>query len=277
MPSLINSNFQTATNGQQFSFKGDVDFLQYFIRDGDTSILQSLITAYDDTKDYALRGLDKTVVGGNTTISEGHVFGISKAFGSMEARTYIYYAIAQTFPNPTGSDVIIGTVTPYSQAYADPTNFYDISTLTTTTQNVHNEYRIVWSTGASGSGDLDFDDLVVCKENRITLTPTGADWGAVGGGNFFYKRDLFTNLVNVSGSVVTTGTGAASVVAVLPTGYRPYTGLYYGSAVLVNGGTTTMVTITISGSTGEIGFPIASQVPTTSGVVLYINAIYQPY
>lgn len=270
MPNIIDSSFQSTTNGQQFSFKGDIDFLQYGIRDGDASILESLIAGYDNTKNYSLSGLLMSSSAGNTTITAGYVYGVNKALGGMIARRYIYAAVSQTFPDPTGSDVIIGTVTPYSQAYADPTNFYDIATLTTTTENVHNEYRIVWSTGPSGSGDLNYSDIVGTRSLWNVVSPLGSGWFGVA---LRYKRDLYSGMVHVYGGALTTTTSPAQIIGAVPVGYRPT----YATSCLIfvtTGGVTTPKSGYIEVSTGNIGFVNAADVPTTSGDTIYISVSF---
>lgn len=266
MPNIIDSTFETSTNGQTFRFGADVDFLQYGIRDGDASILESLITGYDSSKNYSLKGLVASSSAGTTTITEGYVYGVNKALGGMIARRYIYAAVGQSFPDPSGSDVIVGTITPYSQAYADPTEFYDITTLTTTTQNVHNEYRIVWSTGPSGSGDFDYDDIVPCKENWAILTPTGTQWT---GSGLFYKRDLLTNTGYLYGVVSTSGTTPAATIAVLPSGYRPAKTII-GTGMKSFSGTNTGFLAGVA-DTGDVLFAIPSEVPSVTGTTAYFS------
>lgn len=269
MPNIIDSSFESATNGQRLSFAADIDFMQYGIRDGDAAIIRGLLgSAYDPSTSYILAGCVKSSSAGTTSITEGLIFGVSKAIGGMAARTYIYSVVAQSFPDPAGADVVVGAVTPYSQAYADPTPFIDIVTSTVTTQDVHNEYRIVWSTGASGSGDVDFDDLVPCKEGWKNLVPTGTDWGPPAGvQSWKYKRDLFAGLVHVQGQVITTGTSAAQVIATLPAGYRPWSGIYRSNVIIdIAGPTTTAVTSVVTNA-GDIGFAITAEIPTTTGIL----------
>ena len=266
MPNIIDSSSESATNGQQFNFKGDIDFLQYGIRDGDASILESLIASYDSSKNYALVGLNSSSSGGNTTIAAGYVYGVNKALGGLIARRFIYSAIQQTFPDPTGGDVIIGTVTPYSQAYADPTNFYDITTLTTTTNNVHNEYRIVWSTGPSGSGDFDYTDMVSA---RSTWNSVAASSGWTGSA-LRYKRDLFTGLVHLYGGLTTTSVTPSATLGTLPTGFRP-TYDTVCSITVFNSGTYTTYPAIIVASTGNITFLNAADVQTTIGDIATIS------
>ena len=266
MPNIIDSSFQSTTNGQKFSFKADIDFLQYGIRDGDASILESLITGYDSSKNYSLKGLVASSSAGTTTITEGYVYGVNKALGGMIARRYIYSAVGQSFPDPVGTDVIIGTVTPYSQAYADPTEFYDITTLTTTTQNVHNEYRIVWSTGPSGSGDFDFDDMVGCV-GLWNSVPAASGWS---GTALRYQRNLFTGMVHLYGTLVTTSITPSATIGTLPAGFRP-TYAQSGTATIISSGVYSTIPLGVDNVTGNILIPNSSDVPTTIGDAIYLS------
>lgn len=156
MARIIDSSNESTIVGQRFSFKADIDFLQQEMRDISASIIESIISDnYDNTKTYILKGCKVTSVGGNTTIGSGFIFGIVKSFGGLPPLTYIYYHPGSTFADPSGGNVIIGSINSTSSTF-DPTPFTDGNS-----RNVHNIIQILFSVGASNSGDVNYSDLIL--------------------------------------------------------------------------------------------------------------------
>lgn len=128
-----------------FPFKGGSTI---FLQEAFTEIFKELLIerigiSYDVSAFYVIKGCHKSISGPNTTISAGSIFkdGV------------VYLVSSVTFPNPVGPNVIIGTLTTtqFTATNADPVLFTDgIS------RNVHNITKVVFSTGVSGSGSVDF-------------------------------------------------------------------------------------------------------------------------
>lgn len=271
MPNIIDSSHESATDGQRFSFRADFDFTQYGIRDGDAAIIESILGAsFNPSTNYILKGCVKTSSAGTTNITAGYIFGVSKALGGMIARTYVYTVAAQSFPDPTGSDVVVGTVTPFSQSYADPTEFVDLTTNLITTHNVHNEYRIVWSAGPSGSGDLDFDDLVSILPQPVAVT-NGAGWNT---SIVFVKKSLLTTTLELTGTAATTSASPDQTIATLPVGYRPISSTLV-PAVKLTSGVAAIIPVIIDSLSGNITIANAGDVPAASGVGVSISVILE--
>lgn len=154
---LIDNQFNSF--GQPWITSQDVDFMQYGIRDMGDNIIQTILgNNFNPLKTYILKGCEVSSDGTDTTITSGVIIGISKALGSMVARTYIYSCAGMTFPDPTGGDVIVAEVKAFNPVY-DPVMFAD-----TIPRSIHNEWRVVFSAGAPASKDIDHADMVYVSD-----------------------------------------------------------------------------------------------------------------
>jgi hypothetical protein len=80
-----------------------------------------------------------------------------------------------------GTDVIVGTITTtyITAANYDPTLFSDA-----TSNNVHEVRKIVWSTGASGSGSVDYTSVENLRIGRKVAFPYSSAYLTASGGTF---------------------------------------------------------------------------------------------
>lgn len=270
MPDIINSSFQSTTVGQPFSFKKDMDFVMYGRRDETALIIESLLGAnYDPAKTYILKGCEMSSDGTTTTITPGYIFGINKAYGNLIARTYAYFHPGSSFLDPVGPAVVVCNTT-ITYPVGDPITFTDSST-----HNVHMVINVAFSAGASGSGDVDFSDLLKLVANWTALPALGAGWIVPGGGGEFplYKRNAINNDVQLAGIVVSNSTTPAQTFATLPTGYRPPVTIYRTASCYRSGPDTfDQVTLKIE-SSGDISFYTAGDVPAATSDFISIDGI----
>lgn len=200
---IIDSSFETNTtlgSGQPFDAVADIDFMQYGIRDGIAGVSESMIGEfYDPAETYILKGCQKTSDGTTTTIAPGYILGISKALGGMVARTYLYTCAGMSFLDPSGGDVVVGKVQGFPSA-TDPITFTDGGVHT-----IHQEYRVVFGAGASGSQDVDYSDLILAGAWVDAGTPdivtagVGVGAGVVGYNRFRLNNRTVTWQLNIVG------------------------------------------------------------------------------
>lgn len=161
-----------------------------------------------------LYGCTNTIVGSTHTISagaivEGGVISITNTSTSVTL---------------TGSQVVVGTITTiYPEVgTSDPVTFSD-----STTHNVHAKTTIVWSAGASGSGDFNYTDLVFLNNpTKQTGTIATAQWdNGSGGTTFNYYKIPFNKLV-IDTTLEKQSAGSATIIT-LPSGYRPKVDRYF--------------------------------------------------
>lgn len=169
MPNLVDNTATSSVVGYPMRPKATIDFMQYFVRDTAAQAAMHLIGSrgFNPAKSYILSGCEVTSDGTNTTVSAGYVFGITKAYGSLVARSYIYFCEGQTFPDPT-TGVIIGKVIGYPQSYADPTPFTDM-----VNRDIHINYLLEFSEGVAASGDIDYTDLIPVEDKMPFLNIFG--------------------------------------------------------------------------------------------------------
>lgn len=127
------------------------------------AILGLIGSLYDATKTYILNGCVNT----NGVITAGVVFFNGE----------VYYCPAATV-TPTGSNIIVGliTTTYFTDVSADPVTFTD-----GVPRNVHQIRQIVWQAGLSGSGTVDFINLVKINSNQPNVGLTGSGTAVVTG------------------------------------------------------------------------------------------------
>jgi hypothetical protein len=129
--------------------KGSLDHLQAAY----TETIQDVNKAYWSgdrvgTQPMALHGLINSGTGSTFTISAGALM--------LDTYSEVFRCDAQTVVVNVGQ-VLVGTVTTtyLTATDADPVEFSD-----STTNNVHEIRKIVWSSAASGSGNLNYSNLV---------------------------------------------------------------------------------------------------------------------
>lgn len=262
MPNNVDSTFQTsaaAGSGQPFSFKGDMDLVFYGIRDVAAGIIESIIGgSYDASLSYVLKGCIKTSTGGTTSITGGYIFGVSKAIGGLVTETQLYNVAPQSFADPAGGDVVVCK----AQAFYTPANpaiFADGGS-----HNVRAEWRIVFSAGASGSGDVDFTDLVGFSQGFTALS-AGSGWTSVGAK---YRKDLFDK-VSIDGGFIISSGPPSPTVTTIPVGFRPSADQVVQATEFDGSSTYGPVTVQISASTGQV----TCSTVVVGGHTLYLSGI----
>jgi hypothetical protein len=138
-----------AAEGQPFRAPVSVSWLQLNAIESDRSILRSLLNGtYAGGVRYILWGCELSSAGGTTNISQGAIWD----------GTYIYLHGGSSFADPTGGDVVVGSlvVTPSGD---DPTLFGS-----GINHNVHLDTTIKFTAAASGSGFGDYADMVPISE-----------------------------------------------------------------------------------------------------------------
>jgi hypothetical protein len=130
----------------------------------------------------------------------------------------IYSTSAITSLSVGAGQVIVGTIT---SAYPlvgtfDPVTFSD-----GVTHNVHEFNYIVWSAGASGSGDIDFSELTYLRSQWIEPT-LSAGFTTLSTNKFAYKVDYVNNRIWFKGAVTRTSSVSINVFT-LPASLYPST------------------------------------------------------
>lgn len=136
-------------SGSAMPFKsGSLEHLQ----NAYTETIKDLNKAYwagddKDSKPMALYGVENTGSGSTYTISAGALV--------LSTSNEVFQCDAQTVVVSVGQ-VLVGTITTtyFTATNADPVTFSD-----STSNYVHEIRKIVWSSAASGSGDLNYSDL----------------------------------------------------------------------------------------------------------------------
>jgi hypothetical protein len=134
----------------------------------------------------------------------------------------IYSTSAITGLNVGAGQVIVGNIT---SAYPlvgtfDPVTFSD-----GVTHNVHEFNYIVWSAGASGSGDIDFSELTYLRSQWQTPTYASgwAGYTYVNDTPAQFKKDAISNKVIMRGCTRALIANVNTTILTLPSGYIPNT------------------------------------------------------
>ena len=117
---------------------GHFEFLQQAHEETVKDFIIANIPSYNSSKIYVLYGVSVSSFGGNYLFSEGAVF----------CNGEVYHSPAQSVPITSGTTICSLAITYYG-THADPTDFND-----STTTNVCNIRTVVYSIGASGTGNL---------------------------------------------------------------------------------------------------------------------------
>lgn len=265
MGKQINNSFDSF--GQPWIAHQDIDFIQDGVRDISAFLIESLIgNSFNPALSYIIKGCVLSSAAGNTTISAGYIFGVAKALGSATAKTYLYKVDSVTFADPAGPNVVIGTVTP-SYAIFDPVVFANGSS-----QNIHAEYKIVFSAGISGSADIDFSSLLDVA-NPKDLASYAAGWTPGLSVSVFDapKCTLSMKRVQLHGGIVSTGVPPGISIANIPAQFIPahrrdFIVPYYTSSAY------TFINVFID-TGGLIAMANAADIPSGANHAISLNGI----
>ena len=157
------------------------------------------------------------------TITSGFILKPIPSVGGVTSGIDLIECSGATI-TPSVGQVIVGTISDFYPltGTSDPVTFSDGST-----HNVHARKIITWSAGTSGSGDLDFDDLVFLQNpTRQVGTIATAQWeDGAGGSTFNYYKVPFNKLV-IDTQLQKASSGTATIIT-LPVGYRPASDRYF--------------------------------------------------
>lgn len=270
---ILDLSATTATN-IFFTTSGTINFLQEAIQQSSAAAIQAQIgNVYGATAVYTLYGMGSSTGGGNTTIGSGAVF----------CNGEVFIVPAQTFPNPAGGDVVIAnlgitnTFLEPDGSFCDPALFSD-----TVSRNVHNIRSVTFTTGPSGSGELnggpdfanDYSNFIYIRNIVFWNTPVlTTDWSA-GPVTPAYKRDN-QQMVFFRGVVEVTGGAATTIFYILPAIFRPVQqtnslGKYYNAIDFTN----TILEIIIDPSTGHMSFIVPAGKTMGPGDLITLDNVY---
>jgi hypothetical protein len=151
--------------------------------------------------------------------------------------------LCPAFVDASITNAIVGTITTTYDA-SDPVLFSDGNSY-----NVHEDKIIVWSDAASGTGDVDFDDLVFPFKVR-SYTPTmGTEGGGTATGtcsaNYFVNANCVT--INLSATAITVTGTPTEITFSVPTDIFVDGNNYTGMAVcMFDNGSSTNLNRTVS-------------------------------
>jgi hypothetical protein len=225
---------------------GVLSHLQFAYQEAIDAIVKGNIGGeYDPAKFYVLYGCVNSTTAPIYTVSAGAIFYNGE----------IYLVDAFTFTS-TGSNVAVGTIntTFYTGngTNADPVTFTDGSP-----HNVLQIRKVVFSSAASASGDVDFSGLFFTNTNKITVGAAGAPPFQNTFANSFSDQMGFfvkNSQLNINGLLDGT-LDFTKTIFTLPVGFRPSTkkfgsiifmdsSSYFKSAILTvetNGDVTTYI------------------------------------
>jgi len=149
------------------------------------------------TNYYRVFGVYTTKTTGTWYIGAGAIF-----------QNDVMYECDAAIITPSLGQVVIGTITTtfVTATNADPVEFSDASS-----NNFHEVKKIVWSAGASGSGDLDltnlraFNDFLNLSYSNTFLTASTGDWDVATAGDFSVKVNELGHRLIIDFNI-TTGT-----------------------------------------------------------------------
>jgi hypothetical protein len=213
--------------GAAMPFKsGTLDLLQDAVMENDLDLISAITTINgakrsNYTGGMVLSGCVKT---GTTT------FDIP--IGVIMFGTTLYRTVYNNAVTPSVGEVIVGTITETftTAANADPVTFSDSAT-----HNVHSTKTIVWSAGAYGSSDINFDDLIFLNDKWHVVGTTGEpayvnSWVAANSGNevrgLAFKKNLTSNKVEFTGGCQKSSLSSTDIFT-LPSGLRPSSTRYF--------------------------------------------------
>jgi len=195
---------------------GGLDHLQSAYQEGIQQMAIPIIGQQYNTTDYfIMQGCKNTGSGSNYIISAGSIYHNNEWF-LVDAATFTA-GVGQT---------AVGTITTtfFTSANADPTTFTD-----GVAHNVNVIRKIVFSSGVSGSGDVDFNALKITGwGNRHFVGDTGEpgflnSWGnELGWTPLSFRKNFSTNEVFIEGAIEkATWNGSPNNLFVITSGYSP--------------------------------------------------------
>lgn len=179
---------------------GSLTHVQLAYKEAFENLTKSVIgNCYDNTKGYVIYGCVNTGSGSSYNISAGAIFYQGE----------IYLVDATTFTT-SGSNVPVCTITTtyYTGTEADQVEFTD-----SVLRNVHEIRKIVIASGASGSGTVNYANLItnefVYYDINSTDVTINAGTGTFGSGLFVYRRYMgmvfLTYSIGITPSTYTSG------------------------------------------------------------------------
>lgn len=195
---------------------GGLDHLQSAYQEGIQQMAIPIIGKQYNTTDYfIMHGCKNTGSGSNYIISSGSIYKNNEWF----------LVDAATFTAPMGQTAV-GTITTtfFTSANADPTTFTD-----GVGRNVNAIRKIVFASGVSGSGDVDFANLKpVGLEDEHIVGGVGEPafqnmWSSsIAPYTVTFRKDFHKKIVYLSGMLKKIAyDGSSEFVWTLPIGYRP--------------------------------------------------------
>lgn len=247
--------------------KGTMQFLQ----DAYTEMFEKIIlekiggkgiaggTYYDSTKAYVLYGCEQTPLGGTTRFEEGVIFFNGE----------ILISPFQIVTDPAGSDVFIANIgiTQYT-TNADPVTFSDLNTY-----DVHDIRTVTYTTGATGTGDIDdYDNFLRDLEFSSKDIVFGATFSNVGSilGTPVNDASFKINgsIVHLSGTITGDLGGTTTTLLTLPVKARPEK--EYRSYITYLDGSSAVTSILLINTSGLVRIITSS---SSSGVVVFLDNI----
>jgi hypothetical protein len=204
----------SSTSAMPFK-SGTLAHLQAASQESDLNIIQMLIAQNDTEVNPA--ALPARIMYGCRKV------GSNISIGCVVYGDEIFLCPAVTGLTPGVGQVIVGTITTtfITAANYDPALFSD-----GTSNNVHENRRIVWSVGTSGSGTFNYDDLLLygqwntiafnssyisASSGTLTLPGGAADW------NVKYRQEGRTIWIDYAiGPMTLTGSNASAITLTLP-------------------------------------------------------------
>jgi hypothetical protein len=187
-----------------------IDWLKQNEYQQNGGIISAIIGQYAENGLLACWGAIDSVIGSTHTITAGNIF----------YEGYFYYTSYSIIVLGPG-EVVVGNIVSSFPNTHDPVTFSDSST-----HNVHEQLRIVWSAGASGSGDFDFDALTYINDKWHVIGTTGeptfqngmTQYSGTNASIVAFKQHL--NFVQLKGELIVPNTVTAnSTIFTLPSGY----------------------------------------------------------
>jgi hypothetical protein len=251
---------------------GSLDHLQSAYREDELDMIQMLI-AQNDTEVNPAALPARIMYGCRFNSGTGAI-----SIGCVVYGDEIFRAVAQTVVLGFGQ-VVVGNIT---TTYATATNYDPVIFSDGTSNNVHEIRRIVWSAGASGSGDFDLDDLLLygqwntiafnssyisSSSGTLTLPGGAADWDVK------YRQEGRTIWIDYAiGPMTLAGSNATAITLSLPFNANFKSQFNNGSYYENLAGSPTKgfaIGFTISGSK-DINFTLPSGVWTIgTGIQIY--------
>jgi hypothetical protein len=250
-----------------------IDWIKTGEEENNSAIVNAL--TYNNPPAYlALYGCTSTVVGSTYTIAAGAI---------VEGGTISITNTTSTVTVAAGQ-VLIGTIsTIYPEVgYADPVTFSD-----GTTHDVHAQTTIVWSSGASGSGDFNYSDLVFINDKWHNIGATGepifkggtSQYAGTNNSVVAFRKDS-RNLYLKGALRVPNTAGISTTIFTMPAGYFSTTE-NRGVQVLVQDLTTnnyTTIPLTLlcaSPNAGNVGLG-ASFTSFAGDAIIYLDGLVFP-